>query len=75
MKVNFDLEILDYLFNDITQIFKYKSDVIEANKNDLINISAKIGNYDLIEVDSFEEFVDLLESSGSFSSLSEGNMN
>ena len=36
MKVNFDIDILDYLFNDMTEIFKQKSDVVEENKNELI---------------------------------------
>ena len=36
MKVNFDIDILDYLFNDMTEIFKHKSNVVEENKNELI---------------------------------------
>ena len=36
MKVNFDIDILDYLFNDMTEIFKQKSDIVEENKNELI---------------------------------------
>ncbi len=48
MKVNFDLDILDYLFNDMTQIFKHKSDVVEENKNELIK---KINEtYDLVNI-------------------------
>ena len=48
MKVNFDLDILDYLFNDMTQIFKQKSDVVEENKNELIK---KINEtYDLVNI-------------------------
>ena len=48
MKVNFDLDILDYLFNDMTEIFKHKSNVVEENKNELIK---KINEtYDLVNV-------------------------
>ena len=48
MKVNFDIDILDYLFNDMTEIFKHKSDVVEANKNELIK---KINEtYDLVNI-------------------------
>ena len=48
MKVNFDLDILDYLFNDMTEIFKQKSNVVEENKNELIK---KINEtYDLVNV-------------------------
>ena len=48
MKVNFDLDILDYLFNDMTEIFKHKSDVVEENKNELIK---KINEtYDLVNI-------------------------
>ena len=48
MKVNFDIDILDYLFNDMTEIFKQKSDVVEENKNELIK---KINEtYDLVNI-------------------------
>ena len=48
MKVNFDIDILDYLFNDMTQIFKMKSNLVEENKNELIK---KINEtYDLVNV-------------------------
>ena len=36
MKINFDIDILDYLFNDMTEIFKHKSNIVEENKNELI---------------------------------------
>ena len=48
MKVNFDIDILDYLFNDMTQIFKMKSNLVEENKNELIK---KINEtYDLVNI-------------------------
>ena len=48
MKVNFDIDILDYLFNDMTEIFKQKSNVVEENKNELIK---KINEtYDLVNI-------------------------
>jgi hypothetical protein len=48
MKVNFDIDILDYLFNDMTEIFKQKSDVVEENKNELIK---KINEtYELVNI-------------------------
>ena len=48
MKVNFDIDILDYLFNDMTGIFKMKSDLVEENKNELIK---KINEtYDLVNI-------------------------
>ncbi len=48
MKVNFDIDILDYLFNDMTEIFKHKSNVVEENKNELIK---KINEtYDLVNI-------------------------
>ena len=48
MKVNFDIDILDYLFNDMTQIFKMKSILVEENKNELIK---KINEtYDLVNI-------------------------
>ena len=48
MKVNFDIDILDYLFNDMTEIFKQKSDIVEENKNELIK---KINEtYDLVNI-------------------------
>ena len=48
MKVNFDIDILDYLFNDMTEIFKQKSDAVEENKNELIK---KINEtYDLVNL-------------------------
>ena len=36
MKVNFDIDILDYLFTDMTEIFKSKSNIVEENKNELL---------------------------------------
>ena len=48
MKVNFDIDILDYLFNDMTEIFKMKSNIVEENKNELIK---KINEtYDLVNI-------------------------
>ena len=48
MKVNFDIDILDYLFNDMTEIFKMKSNLVEENKNELIK---KINEtYDLVNI-------------------------
>ena len=48
MKVNFDIDILDYLFNDMTEIFKMKSNLVEGNKNELIK---KINEtYDLVNI-------------------------
>ena len=36
MKVNFGIDIPDYLFNNMIEIFKHKSDMVEENKNELI---------------------------------------
>ena len=48
MKVNFDIDILDYLFNDMTEIFKMKSNLVEENKNELMK---KINEtYDLVNI-------------------------
>ena len=48
MKVNFDIDILDYLFNDMTEIFKMKSNLVEENKNELIK---KLNEtYDLVNI-------------------------
>ena len=48
MKINFDIDILDYLFNDMTEIFKMKSNLVEENKNELIK---KINEtYDLVNI-------------------------
>jgi len=48
MKVNFDIDILDYLFNDMTLIFKQKTDVVEENKNELIKKITE--TYDLVNI-------------------------
>ena len=48
MKVNFDIDVLDYLFNDMNEIFKQKSDLVEENKNELLK---KINEtYDLVDL-------------------------
>ena len=48
MKVNFDIDILDYLFNDMTEIFKSKSNIVEENKNELLKQINE--TYDLVNV-------------------------
>ena len=37
MKVGFDKEVLDYLFNDMTAVFKEKSSIIDQNQKELID--------------------------------------
>jgi hypothetical protein len=32
MKINFDIEIFDYLMNDLSMLFKQKQDLIDNNQ-------------------------------------------
>jgi hypothetical protein len=44
MKINFDTDIITYLFNDMTAIFKDKSSLIDKNQKELIENMNKTHN-------------------------------
>lgn len=70
MKVNFDTEAIDYLVNDMTQVFKERQIVIDDNQVIIIFIFQDkiMQNFDIskILINSFHDIVN--EKTGSFNS-------